>query len=190
MPQFEMDTTGQVLDERGIGNPKSFQWTDLDSFTQGYLEACFFTEHDPVHDKEAFRSRPARELGDPMSSIEDWEGSIPKDASFGDLAPEALEAAMRDCATFQGSTAWANWRDYADNGTFADVTKPNDTHAGRDFWYTRNGHGCGFWSRSSGGDTPCGDGDWEEPHGTALTAACEAFDEVDVYWDAEKVHFS
>lgn len=46
----------------------------------------------------------------------------------------------------------------------ADSHKPGSpedcvwNHAGRDFWYTREGHGCGFW-----------DGDWPEQAGEVLT---------------------
>ena len=39
--------------------------------------------------------------------------------------------------------------------------------AGRDFWYTRNGHGCGFW-----------DGGYEDSIGTLLTAHAHAYGEV------------
>jgi len=39
-------------------------------------------------------------------------------------------------------------------------------HAGRDFWYTRNGHGCGFW-----------DGDWSEADGKFLTDLAKTFGE-------------
>ncbi len=38
-----------------------------------------------------------------------------------------------------------------------------------DFWYTRNGHGCGFW-----------DGDWPE-HGDELTNLAREFAPVELY---------
>lgn len=62
-----------------------------------------------------------------------------EDASFADLAPSALAEIMADCAAFQSKAAdllnLAYERDY------------DATQAGRDFWFTRNGHGVGFWDR-------------------------------------------
>ena len=55
---------------------------------------------------------------------------------------------------------------------------PDDTkwnHAGRDFYYTRVGHGCGFW-----------DGDWPT-HGEALDRICDKF-KRDVILDVEEVN--
>lgn len=43
----------------------------------------------------------------------------------------------------------------------------NDEQNGADFWYTRNGHGVGFWDR-----------DYEEEIADALSSASEAFGEV------------
>lgn len=37
MPQFIMDTSGEV------GGVNLIRWGDLDAFTQGYIEALFFT---------------------------------------------------------------------------------------------------------------------------------------------------
>ena len=46
MPQFEMDKTGAVVAPSAVslapGNVTL--WKDLDAFTQGYIEAMFFTE--------------------------------------------------------------------------------------------------------------------------------------------------
>lgn len=53
----------------------------------------------------------------------------------GDIAPDTLEAIKLDCEEFQaiaGSTDLDLW---------------GEEQAGRDFWYTRNGHGVGFWDR-------------------------------------------
>lgn len=40
----------------------------------------------------------------------------------------------------------------------------------RDFWYTRNHHGCGFW-----------DGDYAEEIGKKLTASAKTFGETSLY---------
>ncbi len=77
--------------------------------------------------------------------------------TFDDLAPETLDRIKAECAAFMS--------DHADA-----VPSDRETEAGRDFWYTRCGHGAGFW-----------DGDWPEPAATALTAAAEAFGSLDLY---------
>ena len=140
MPEFHLDTSGRV-DHVHPGNGRTYQvdWPELDTFTQGYIEALFFTDASDSDDE-------LYEKG------------------FSDLAPETLAAIIDDCAKFQAVTE-------------ADLAGANDidhqcgeTEAGRDFWYTRNGHGCGFW-----------DGDWPEPYATALTDACKAFRSLDAY---------
>ena len=81
------------------------------------------------------------------------------EVNFCDLAPEALAKAIYDCDNFLDTDAW---RRACDAEGLPDVGT-----AGRDFWYTRNGHGCGF-----------PDGDWPEPYATSLTAAAQAFGET------------
>lgn len=52
-----------------------------------------------------------------------------------------------------------------------DWAHPNiQQRAGQDFWFTRNGHGCGFW-----------DGDWPEHEGEVLTNLSKEFGEVYIY---------
>ena len=107
MPEFIFDTLGQTED--------GFTFSDLDLFTQGYIEALFFTSEGPE------------------------EGELGNDTSFADLAPEALAMIRRDCTEFQAEHAnlleEAFARDY------------DEAQAGRDFWFTRNGHGVGYWDR-------------------------------------------
>jgi hypothetical protein len=81
-----------------------------------------------------------------------------EDKSFdqSDLAPETLSSIYDDCKRFQEK--------------YWDLIKHDIEQAGRDFWYNRNGHGCGFW-----------DGDWPEDVGETLSNACEAFGQTDVY---------
>jgi len=63
----------------------------------------------------------------------------------------------------------AELHEFLDN---PEVERAVDTHGLRkvvnDFWYTRNGHGTGFW-----------DGDYEE--GDALTKIADSFHEVNTY---------
>jgi hypothetical protein len=148
MPRFILDTFGVVsVDTRvsegrapGTSHPVVVTaWRDLDSFTQGYVEAMFFTS--TGDDGEAFA-----------------EG-------FSDLAPETLARIIADCAKFQEGAAWLRAVNAAKGYDF-----PGEADAGRDFWFTRNGHGCGFW-----------DGDWPEPHAEQLTDAARTFGYVDAY---------
>lgn len=85
-----------------------------------------------------------------------------------DIAPEALEAMKADCRLF-----------YDANKTMLEEEISNEekhangmldwSRAGQDFWLTQAGHGAGFW-----------DGDWPI-HGDALTEACKAFGECNLY---------
>lgn len=101
-------------------------------------------------------------------SSTDDEGE-PLDSNYdeSDLAPETLAKMKADCREFFIANESAILCDGGPTG-------PDGTSqagmAGHDFWLTRCGHGAGFW-----------DGDWPEPHGAALTAAAEAFGNVDLY---------
>jgi len=81
-----------------------------------------------------------------MPAYESW--------SFDELSESALRKIKEDCAAF-----------CADHKTL-DFIDGNESHAGRDFWYTRQGHGCGFW-----------DGDWEKEAGEYLTKRAKQFGE-------------
>lgn len=61
-----------------------------------------------------------------------------------------------------------------------DLIAGDPLRAARDFWFTRNGHGCGFW-----------DGDWDHVPATLpqfnnagdqLHSLAKSFREVNVYW--------
>ena len=148
MPEFHLDTSGGVPLDSHHGGKVHLQWGGLDSFTQGYVTALFFTENAPG------------------VTTEEWQagcnGALPGDVGFADLDPDALAKTLADCAKFQDSRAWVD--------TLEGHQGADEEHAGRDFWYTRNGHGCGFW-----------DGDWPEPYATQLADAAKAFGEVNVY---------
>jgi hypothetical protein len=139
--EFTLNTGGEVkVGHPAAGTENVTEWGDLDAFTQGYVEALFFTSQGD--DGEAFEQ------------------------GFSDLAPVILLRIISDCAAFRRGEQWQQWLDHAAD---ADI-HAEDEAAGRDFWYTRNGHGCGFW-----------DGDWPEPYATALTDAAKSFGEVDAY---------
>lgn len=76
---------------------------------------------------------------------------------------EAMELLMNDCIDFL--------RGYGHM-----IPDNMVTHAGHDFWFTRQGHGVGFW-----------DGDWDHldyqgtPVGDILTAASKTYGSVDLF---------
>lgn len=91
---------------------------------------------------------------DRLKEEAEQNGLDPEEHDF-EWSQEALERAKVDCEKFQAENAEA-------------IETGNN--AGHDFWYTRNGHGVGFW-----------DGDWEEPYATQLDNASKAFGEVWTY---------
>jgi hypothetical protein len=168
MPQFILESGGTV--DVG-GAPLAFH--NLDQFTQGYIEALFFTEEAPGVDTAEFQT------SDYQARMEEGQadGRIPGDLGFADLAPESLAEIIRDCAEFQARAA-PLLAEAVERG------RPLD-HLGHDFWFTRNGHGAGFWDRSEL---------QEDGLGERLSELCgwrTEFPEInDVYFDGERVHLS
>lgn len=111
MPEF-------ILDHGSAEAAKQF--SELDAFTQGYIEAMFFTNTGTGDDEEL------------------------EHATVADLAPETWAKINADCIAFNlQADAWLRFA----------YGKPNygAAQAGRDFWFTRCGHGVGFWDRGLGG---------------------------------------
>ena len=54
-------------------------------------------------------------------------------------------------------------------GRLKDMIEGDDEHAGRDFHYTRCGHGCGYW-----------DGHWDQ-HGYKLTELARRYGTLELY---------
>lgn len=119
----------------------------LDAFTRGYIEAMFFTSDLLPH------------LGE-LEHI-----------TTADLAPSTLEQIKVDCAKFQEE----NKATLALAYSYAPV-EYDEIRAGRDFWYTRNGHGTGFWDRGLGGGRLRA-----YMVGDKLTEACKAWRSIDLY---------
>ncbi|MDI1263882.1 MAG: hypothetical protein PS018_11555 [bacterium] len=154
MPEF-------VLDRGTAESARHFE--SLDTFTQAYIEALFFTEaeHGTVTERES--TSPRVRVWNPET-----DSSLPGDIDFSDLAPETLAHIIADCAAFQADATAAAYID--------DL----DAQAGHDFWLTRNGHGAGFW-----------DGNWPEPGASYLDARSKASGGIDVYLgDDGKVYLS
>lgn len=105
MPEFILDKSDA-----------SQRFDALDEFTQGYIEAMFFT--------------------DAQYEGEDECAGL----TVADIAPAAWALINEECAQFQQEAR-----------TLLTLTYERDDYspiqAGRDFWFTRNGHGVGFWDR-------------------------------------------
>lgn len=84
-------------------------------------------------------------------------------ATLADLDPETLAWFVEDCAAFQAREMAPATRE---------VMGERAREAGRDFWYTRNAHGCGF--RDSGWDDAPAAGD-------ELYDLAKSFPECDLY---------
>lgn len=63
-----------------------------------------------------------------------------EDATVSDLARDAWTSIKADCKAFQKEAKKLLKLAYATNDYDAE-------QAGRDFWFTRNGHGVGYWDR-------------------------------------------
>jgi hypothetical protein len=95
----------------------SHAYYSLDDFAKGYVEAAFFTNGDTCDENE----------------------NLLNDLGVERLTKKAVAKIANDCAQFQKEAAdllnQAYLRDY------------DDSQAGRDFWFNRQGHGVGFWDR-------------------------------------------
>ncbi len=143
MPEF-------VLDH---GSPESARvFRALDSFTQGYIEAMFFT------DEEQLCEESGREMPSVAFNLETMESRFVGGDSpgFGDLAPAALTRIMADCAAFQAANeallSEAMELVPGEAGFKYGREALNDERLGQLFWYARNGHGVAF---TDDGNAPC-----------------------------------
>jgi hypothetical protein len=126
MPEFIADTDGTV---------NGCEWSDLSPFLQGYLEAMFFTNCCTSESMVEWEEPEVQERVREGQA----DGSIPTDAGFGDIHPDSMIAAHGDCSDFQAKARHLLSQAYA--------LDYDESQAGRDFWFTRNGHGVGYWDR-------------------------------------------
>lgn len=133
MPEF-------ILDLGFSEHAKAFR--QLDSFTQGYIEAMFFTdcEHGTARDLFAL---PGDTVWNPEK-----HSSLPGDATLADLSPEALEACVATCTAFQkaNETFLGDARNLipGEAGLQYGRNELDDRRLGQLFWYARCGHGVSF----------------------------------------------
>ena len=92
----------------------------LDEFAKGYIEAMFFTNCDTGDDKDEWK---ANNLG------------------VERLTHKSVARIKADCEAFQKAAAPLLVIAYGPMSGYS------EEQAGRDFWFTRQGHGVGFWSR-------------------------------------------
>ncbi len=125
----------------------------MDQFTRAYLECALFAETDNSDDSG----------GEPLDRNFDVE----------DFAPESIERAMQECAKFQEDNLeyilkTPDWK--GSDSYRCDGYKGLEC-AAHDFWFTRNGHGVGFWDREY----------YTQEEKDKLTKACKEFGECWVY---------
>jgi hypothetical protein len=89
----------------------------LDDFTHGYIEAMFFTNGDTGDDNE----------------------SLLNDLGIAAITLESMESIKHDCRRFMSEAA-TQLEEAINTGYTLES-------AGRDFWFTRQRHGVGFWDR-------------------------------------------
>lgn len=100
-----------------------------------------------------------------FSSLDDGEVPLDRNYSESDIDPASLRKMKETCKKFLTMPG------------IGDLVDGRERDAGRDFWFTHNGHGAGF-----------GDGDWK-PAAAAkkLEAASEKFSESSVTVDGGKI---
>jgi hypothetical protein len=165
MPEFILDDTGTV-DGR--------DFADLDAFTRGYIEALFFTNQSSIPMVEFDSEESQERIREGQA-----DGDLPNDSGFSDLHPSSLESIIADCARFQEVAAPLLSLAY-------ELDDYSPEQAGRDFLYTRNGHGVGFWDRKELADSFTSSG---QTYGDALSALCgwrTPFGEVNASFESDE----
>lgn len=106
------------------------------------------------------------------------EDALSSAASVHYLSEEARAQIVADCAAFNAKAYDLLETAYTEsNGDY------EPEQAGRDFWYTRNGHGTGFWDRDHEGVSDIVQG--------MLSDVAKAFAQCDVYLgDDNKIYLA
>lgn len=109
-----------------------------------------------------------------FSSIDDDGEPLDKYYGPGDVDSKSMERIEADCRRFLDSPDGGGMMSLVArlqaSGQFGHKPGSDDdtllNHAGRDFYYTRNGYGCGFW-----------DGDWAAEPGSRMDKLAKQFSE-------------
>lgn len=99
------------------GREAYLRFRELDAFTRGYIEAMFFTSTGSADDGDL------------------------EDVTVAELAEETWNRIVADCKAFQEENA----KVLAFIEERAVVLDYDLERAGREFWFTRRGHGVGYW---------------------------------------------
>jgi hypothetical protein len=91
---------------------------------------------------------------------------LDKNYSISDFAPEAMAEMEKDCSDFLELCEREGVSPVPDygHGEYSDSEM-----SGHDFWWTRNGHGAGYWDRGLG------------EHGDKLSALAKTYGSCDIY---------
>lgn len=123
MPEF-------VLNTEGAGAP----WLSLDAFTQGFIEAAFFSDSSCYSSAEFFTPEAQGRVHEGQA-----DGSVPNDAGPAEIDRDSFVLIKNFCDEFQQRAAAVLAEAYESDY--------DETQAGRDLYFTRAGHGVGYWSR-------------------------------------------
>lgn len=128
---------------------------NVEAFVRGYIEAMLF------------------------SSTDEMDVPLNKNYTIEDIDPLTMDRIENDCRSFLHSAGpWITAERFK-----GAMVGSLEAHAGHDFWFTRVGHGSGFW-----------DGDWEGEDGGfdgPITSRAKAFGNIDPYvGDDGKVHLA
>lgn len=119
MPQFVLNQPAN----------SSHPFYSLNAFERGYVEAMFFTNCDSGDEDEFIANRLGVES----------------------LTVESIEAIKEDCKDFlESGVSYRNGNLVSVRDFLAEASESSgysDEQAGNDFWFTRQGHGVGYWDR-------------------------------------------
>lgn len=114
-------------------------------FVFGFIEAMFFTSCSPAYDSEEWSTPECKRAQEEGQA----DGELPSDVGYTDIHPDSLAVIRAFCASFEAIAAplleQAYSRDY------------DAAQAGRDLWFTSQGHGVGYWDRAPLEDDGLGD---------------------------------
>lgn len=112
-------------------------------FVFGFIEAMFFTECSPAYASHEWFSDECRKAQEEGTA----DGTLPGDVGYADLHPDALKEIREFCAKKQ--EAMADMLALAYGRTDRKGVEYDEAQAGRDLWFTYNGHGVGYWDRDA-----------------------------------------
>lgn len=134
------------------------------AFVLGFIEAMFFTESGDVDMDSWFETDEEERTSG---------GQLPSDAGYTDLHPDSLAKIRADCEAWQSANA--------DLLSAAYAIGYDETYAGRDYWFTRNGHGVGFTDRAV---LECDDSEYERLTALIMRHAAKGEEPDDSKWQA------